>query len=139
MRTDCLDLLRRLTTWELDAEDRISVLLVGTDDLLRSLQHPELASLRSRVTYARQLRPFSLEDTRNYVRFQLRQAGATAEVMTDDAVRELYGAAQGAPRTMNQVALQAMIQAAVEGVDGIDGRFLQSVVAAHPLLGRSER
>lgn len=139
MRTDCLDLLRRLTAWELDAEDRISVLLVGTDDLLRTLAHPDLASLRSRITYARQLRPFSLDDTRNYIRFQLRQAGCVAEVMSDDAIRELYAAAQGAPRATNQVALQTMIQAAVEGIDRIDGRFLQAAIAAHPLLARTER
>lgn len=139
MRADCLDLLRRLTVWELDSDDRLSILLVGTEDLLRTLQHADLATLRSRITYARQLRPFSLEDTRNYVRFQLRQAGAGSEVLTDEAVRELYGVAQGAPRTTNQLALQAMIQAAVEGVDRIDGRFLQGVVAAHPLFARSER
>lgn len=139
MRPDCLDLLRRLTTWELDAEDRFSVLLVGTDDLLRTLQHPDLSSLRSRVTYARQLRPFSLDDTRNYIRHHLRQAGATGDLMTDDAVREIYVVAQGAPRTTNQVALQAMIQAAVEGADRIDGRFVQEVVSAHPLLARGER
>jgi general secretion pathway protein A len=139
MRPDCLDLLRRLTAWELDSEDRLSVLLVGTDELLRALQHSDLAGLRSRVTYARQLRPFSLEDTRNYIRFQLRQAGSAAEVLSDEAVRELYAVAQGAPRATNQVVLQAMIQAAVEGVDHIDGRFLQAVVAAHPLLARGER
>lgn len=139
MRADCLDLLRRLTAWDLDGEDRLSVLLVGTDDLLRTLQHADLASLRSRVTYARQLRPFSLEDTRNYVRFQLRQAGSNSEVLSDEAVRELYSVAQGAPRATNQVVLQAMIQAAVEGVDRIDGRFLQAVIAGHPLLSRGER
>lgn len=139
MRVDCLDLLRRLTTWEMDAEDRVSVLLIGTDDLLRTLQHPDLASLRSRISYARQLRPFGLEDTRNYVRFQLKQAGGSPDILSDDAVRELYAVAQGAPRTTNQIALQAMIQAAVEGVERIDGRFMQSVISSHPLLARGDR
>jgi type II secretory pathway predicted ATPase ExeA len=139
MRADCLDLLRRLTAWDLDAEDRLSVLLVGTEDLLATLRRADLASLRSRLTYARQLRPFSLEDTRNYVRHQLRQAGSAGEVLSDEAVRELYAVAQGAPRATNQVALQAMIQAAVEGIDRIDARFLQGVIAAHPLLSRGDR
>ena len=139
MRPDCLDLLRRLTAWDLDAEDRCSILLVGTDDLLRTLQHPDLVSLRTRISYARQLRPFSLEDTRNYVRFQIQTAGGSAGLFGDDAVRELFQVSQGIPRTINQVALQAMIQAAVEGRDVIDGRFMVATIAAHPLLPKGER
>ena len=139
MRPDCLDLVRRLTAWDLDAEDRCSILLVGTEELLQTFQHPSLASLRSRISYARQLRPFSLEDTRNYVRFQIQQAGGTTTLFTDDAIRELFQVSQGIPRSINQVALQAMIQAAVEGRDAIDGRFMIDAIAAHPLLSRTER
>ena len=43
-----LDLVRRMTCYDLDAEDRFSILLSGTDDLLGTLRRPELASLRSR-------------------------------------------------------------------------------------------
>ena len=47
-----LDLIRRMTCYDLDAEDRFSILLSGTDDLLGTLRHPQLASLRSRVGWA---------------------------------------------------------------------------------------
>src|SRR5690606_22509017 len=94
MRPETLDLVRRLTAGELDAEDAFSVLVAGTEELLRVLQHPQLASLRSRFGYAQQLRPFNLEDTLNYVRFHLEDAGADPSLFTDEAAREIFQASQ---------------------------------------------
>jgi len=71
---EALDVLRRLTAWQLDAEDRFSVLLSGTEGLLRTLRSPILDSLRSRFTFVQALRRFNLEDTRNYIRFHLERS-----------------------------------------------------------------
>lgn len=134
-----LDLIRRLTNWELDADDRFSVLIVGTDELLRTLLQHELSSLRSRFSYVCQLRPFSLEDTRNYIRYHLDGAGAQSTLISDEAAREIFMASEGAPRRANQLAIQALIHATVRGVDALDGRFLGSLIASHPLFPRGER
>jgi MSHA biogenesis protein MshM len=139
MRPDALDIVRRLTTADLDAEDRFSVLLAGTDELLLLLAQPELASLRSRFTYAAQLRPFSIEDTLNYVRFHLKEAGVKPSVVSDDAVRAVFHASQGVPRAINQLVLQTLIQATVEGRDDIDGRFMNAQISAHPLYTRGDQ
>ena len=128
-----LDLLRRLTAYALDSEDRFSVLLSGTDDLLRILRDPRLEPLRSRIGYASTLRPFGMEDARSYVAFHLARAGVRADLFTDDAVRRLFHASLGKPRSMNQLALQALIHAAVEGRDVLDGAFVQAQIASHPL------
>ncbi len=105
-----------------------------TDDLLRTLQAPSLEPLRSRIAYAAQLRPFSLEDARNYVKFHLTGAGVAKDLLTEPAARILFQVSHGRPRAINQLALQALIQGAVEGRDKIDGRFMEAVLAAHPLL-----
>lgn len=139
MRVDALDLLRRLTHWDLDAADHFSVLVVGTEAVLDTLRAPQLASLRSRFSYAAQLRPFTIEDTRNYVRFHLQTAGVADTLFSDDAVREIFLASGGAPRAVNQLALQALISAAVQGRDTLDGPFVGRLVAAHPLYARGER
>ncbi len=139
LNTTVLDLLRRLTHWDLDAADRFSVLLVGTEELLRTLRQHQLASLRSRCTFASQLSPFSLEDTRNYIRFHLEGSGAQGNLISDEAARKIFLAAHGAPRLVNQLAIQALIQAAVKGRDEIDGQFLHDLIASHPLYTRGER
>jgi type II secretory pathway predicted ATPase ExeA len=128
-----LDLLRRLTSAELDSDDHFSLVLSGTDELLRKLGHPSLEPLRSRLTFVETLRPFALEDTRNYVRFHLEHAGAAAKLISDQAVQHLFRASQGRPRGINQLATQALIRAAVMGRDEIDGDFMGAVIAAHPI------
>lgn len=134
LSVEILDLVRRLTSYALDSEDRFSILLTGTDDLLRTMRDPTLEPLRSRVAYAQPLRPFAFEDARNYVAFHVkRAAGSRADLFTDEATRRLFQASQGRPRSINQLAIQSLIQAAVEGRDQIDGDFVTAQIAAHPL------
>ena len=127
------DLLRRLTAYALDAEDRFSVLVTGTDALLRTLRDPSLEPFVTRIGFASTLKPFTLEDTRNYIAFHLQRAGARDRLFSDDAVRRVFQASQGAPRRINQVALHVLVQAAVSGQDTINGDFVASQLAAHPL------
>ena len=58
MRPKTLDLVRRLTSHEMDGDDRVSILLAGTERLLMTLREPTLGPLRTRFGYAHQLRPF---------------------------------------------------------------------------------
>jgi type II secretory pathway predicted ATPase ExeA len=128
-----LDIVRRLTAYALDSTDRFSVLLAGTDDLLRTLRDPALDPLRSRFGYVQPLRPFSNEDARNYVAFHVKRAGVRTDLFTDDAVRRLFQASGGRPRAINQLAIQALIHAAVQGRDFVDGDFAAEMIASHPL------
>jgi type II secretory pathway predicted ATPase ExeA len=128
-----LDVLRRLTCYELDAEDRFSVLLAGTDELLTTLRDGALASLRTRIVYAQMLRPFTLEDTRNYIQFHLQRAEVDPKLLTEEATKRLFQASHGRPRAINQLAMQAFIQAAVLGRDTVDGDFMAHLIATHPL------
>lgn len=128
-----LDAIRRLTAYELDAEDRFSVLFSATDGILTTLRHTGLEPLRSRIAYAQILRAFTLEDTRNYIRFHLTRADVDGDLFTDQAARHVFQATQGRPRAINQLCLQALVQAVVHGVERIEGKFMASQIAAHPL------
>ena len=117
LRPELFDVLRRLTSYAMDAEDRFSVLITGTDAVLRTLKDPAMESFNTRLSLVHTLRPFNLEDTRNYVAFQLRQAGARDQLISDAAVRKLFQASGGTPRRINQLALHILIQAAIAGID----------------------
>ncbi len=128
-----LDLIRRLTAYDLDAEDRFSILIAATDDILATMHHHLLEPLRSRIGYAQPLRPFTLEDTRNYIHFHLRAACADTNLISDPAVRQVFQASRGRPRHINQLCLYILIQAAVVGLDTIEGDFVAAQISAHPL------
>lgn len=133
LRVPVIDAIRRLTSYDLDSEDRFSVLLSGTEQFVNKLADPTLTPLRSRFTYSYTLRPFGLEDTTNYVAFHLARASVDPKLFTADAVRNLFHASHGRPRSINQLAIQALIQAAVQGHDAIDGEFMSHLITTHPL------
>jgi type II secretory pathway predicted ATPase ExeA len=133
LNIEIFDLICRLTAHALDAEDRFSVLLAGTDDILRTLRDPQLEPLRTRFVYAQPLRPYAMEDARNYVTFHLKRAEVRPDLFSEDAVRRLFQASHGRPRAINQLAIQTLIQAAVEGRDQIDGAFVAAQISAHPM------
>lgn len=126
------DLLRRLTAYDLDAVDRFSMLIAGTEDLLPTMHHHRLEPLRGRIGYAHPLRPFSLEDARNYIRFHLGRVDADLELFTDPAIQRIFQATKGRPRYINQLSLYLLIQAAIAGIDSIDGDFAATHIAVHP-------
>ena len=135
MKVSCLDVLRRLTTFDLDAETRFSIVLAGTDALIRTLPHPTLKPLRSRFVFSQSLRPFNLEDTRNYIAYHLRRVDAQADLMSDPAISKVFAISKGIPREVNQVVQYLLIKAAACGLDRIDGDFASSKIAENPLLG----
>jgi type II secretory pathway predicted ATPase ExeA len=132
LSVEVLDLLRRLTCHDLDAQDRFSILLAGTEDLLQTLQHHRLEPLRSRIGYPQALRPFSLEDSRNYIRFHLQRVDADSALLSDPAIKRIFQATKGRPRHINKLALYLLIQAAIAGIDTIDGNFAKTQIANHP-------
>jgi len=128
------DALRRLTVYDLDAEDRFSVLVSGIESLLQVLELGLLEPLRSRFSFAQSLKPFCIEDTRNYIRFHLDRADGDKDLFSDDAVRRVFQASQGRPRNINQLCLGALILAAVQGRDKIDGASIKNLIAQNPLF-----
>jgi len=130
---DVADVLRRLTVYNLDAEDRFSVLVAGIENLLQVLELGVLAPLRSRFSFGHSLRPFGFDDTKNYIRFHLNRAGGDENVFLDNAVKRIFNASQGRPRTINQLCIGALILGAIRGRDKIDGPFFKAFIADHPL------
>lgn len=135
---ETLDLLRRLTCYDLDAKDLFSVLICGTEELMATLRHPALEPLRSRITYAHHLRPFGIEDAREYVRHHLLNADCDKQLFSEDAVRQLFHTSRGCPRALNQLALHVLVGAAVAGRHDVDDRFVKAQMADHPLYQTSQ-
>ena len=107
--------------------------------MTRTLRSVSLESLRSRIAYAHALRPFTLEDTRNYLRFHLERADMDRALFSDDAAKRIFLASKGRPRHINQLALHILIAAAAAGRDDIDGKFVQHQIAEHPLYRGNAR
>lgn len=130
---DVADVLRRLTTYDLDAEDRFSVLVCGIESLLQVLELGILEPLRTRFSFGYSLKPFGLDDTRSYIQFHLKRAESEFDIFSDDAVNRIFQISKGRPRTINQLCIGMLIKSAIMGNGTIDAPFVKAFVAEHPL------
>lgn len=131
---DVADVLRRLTTFNLDEDDRFSILVCGIESLLQVLELGVLEPLRSRFSFGYTLKPFGLDDTRSYIQFHLKRAESESDIFSDDAVNKIFHISHGRPRTINQLCIGMLIKAAIMGTDAIDAPFVKAFIAEHPLF-----
>lgn len=125
---ELLELLRRLANFAMDSEDRFSFILSGSQRLAATIRSPQNESLRQRIAYAHNLVGFTLDDAGNYIHFHLKRAEAPAELFADNAVKAIFHRAEGLPRRINQIAIHALIRAAILRKDKIDESFLKQQV-----------
>jgi type II secretory pathway predicted ATPase ExeA len=92
-----------------------------------------LERFNTRLGFVHALRGLNLEDTRNYIAFQLRHAGARDGLFAEGAVKKLFQASGGTPRRINQLALHTLIQGAVLGIDTVSTEFMTQQLHSHPL------
>jgi len=123
-----LELLRLLSNFNMDSEDRFSFILSGTQSLALRIREPQNEPLRQRIGFSHNLRGFTIEDARQYIHFHLQRAEGPKELFEDNAIQTIFHLAKGIPRVINQLAIQALIRAAIQGIDSIDENFFKQHV-----------
>lgn len=131
-----LEDLRRLSNFEMDREDRFSLILSGESNLASRLKAPQNHALHQRVSYAHYLRGFSLEDTKRYVKFHLERSDGPPGLFHENAVTKIFQLSKGYPRVINQLAVHSLIQAAIRSVDCITDDFIRDHVLSNPLFSK---
>ncbi len=111
LSADVLEQVRLLTNLETATRKLLQVILVGQPELRELLARNDLRQLAQRITGRYHLDPLSRAESTAYVRHRLRVAGATTELFTPAALRELYRLSHGVPRIINVVADRALLGA----------------------------
>jgi general secretion pathway protein A len=109
--TDTLEQVRLLTNLETATTKLLQIILIGQPELRALLDQPDLRQLAQRITGRYHLNPLSTEETAGYVKHRMRVAGATAEVFTPAALREIHRLSGGIPRVINVICDRALLGA----------------------------
>lgn len=96
-----LEQIRLLSNFESPTEKLLQIVLAGQPELAVKLARPDLRQLRQRIALRCLIGPLDERDTREYVRFRLRTAGAGHPLFTEGAVRAIGKYARGIPRVIN--------------------------------------
>ncbi len=103
LQFDVLEQIRLLTNLETNTKKLLQIILVGQPELKAMLARPELRQLSQRITARYQLKPFTLAETRGYIRHRLQVAGlpANQELFPPRVVQHIHQVSGGIPRLIN--------------------------------------
>ncbi|HEY6454559.1 MAG TPA: AAA family ATPase [Steroidobacteraceae bacterium] len=108
---EVLEQVRLLTNLETNTQKLLQIILIGQPELRELLDRTELRQLAQRITGRYHLCPLTLAETAAYVRHRLRVAGATSDIFTPAALREVHRRSGGVPRLINVLCDRALLGA----------------------------
>jgi general secretion pathway protein A len=111
LSAEVLEQVRLLTNLETATQKLLQIILIGQPELRELLDRTDLRQLAQRITGRYHLKPLSQDETLQYVRHRLRVAGASGEIFTPAALREVYRLSSGIPRVINVCCDRALLGA----------------------------
>ncbi len=126
---DLLEQLRLLTNLETSENKLLQIILIGQPELRQTLARSDLRQLAQRITGRYHLDPLTREETELYIRHRLQIAGATREIFTPAAVREVHRISAGVPRLINVICDRALLGAYSQEKAVVDKRLARRAAA----------
>jgi general secretion pathway protein A len=113
LRPDVLEDLRLLTNYNMDAENRLTLILLGQTELRRRLTMAVHEALSQRVVVRHHMTALSREEIPDYLAHRLRLAGTELPLFEHAAQEAIFQATSGLPRKVNGLAHHALSAAAL--------------------------
>ncbi len=136
---EMLEEVRLLSNLETPTSKLIQIMLVGQPELWEMLSRPELRQLRQRIVLRHRLRPFTEQETHDYVEERLRLAGYTGKGLFKKAAhKELYRVSEGIPRLINIVCDGALLLGFGRDLDILGADAIREVADDLELGGAEE-
>lgn len=139
---DVLEHVRLLTNLETPTQKLLQIILIGQPELREVLKRVELRQLAQRITGRYHLAPLTQPETGGYVRHRVGIAGATADLFTPGALREVHRLSRGIPRVTNVICDRALLGAYTQEQHRVTAKLVRQAAAEvygrpiMPLWGR---
>ena len=108
---DGLEAIRLLTNHELDTGAPFATILLGQPTLASKMRLGVLAALDQRVTVRHHMAGMTADETAGYIRHHLALVGRSDPIFSDDAINLIHTNSRGKPRSVNNLAIAALIAA----------------------------
>ena len=101
--------LKILFNFEMDSRERAVVLLVGLPQLNNILRLSAHEPLRQRLVMNYHMEGLSIEESKDYIRIKLKQAGCHEEVFDENALHAISNGASGIPRMIDNLCSRCLL------------------------------
>jgi general secretion pathway protein A len=109
LSTELLEEVRLLLNLETPQEKLLEIIVAGQSELSEILRRPELRQLKQRVSCVCRLRPLTLEELREYLRYRVTRAGLpTQSLFSGDVIQPIFEYTGGVPRLVNSLCDSAL-------------------------------
>jgi general secretion pathway protein A len=130
LRSEVLEDLRLLTNYQMDAENRLCLLLVGQAELQRRLGMAAYKALSQRSIVVRyHVAGLGRDEIGPYLVHLLRLAGTELPLLEPAAVEAVFQATQGLPRKVNLLAHHALLATALARAKVVTAEHVQAALA----------
>jgi type II secretory pathway predicted ATPase ExeA len=124
-----LESVRMLTNHDMDSRTPFATILLGQPTLRRMIKLGVLAALDQRIAVRYHMTGMTPEETSSYIRHHLQLAGRDSDLYSEDAITQIHEAARGKPRTVNNIAVAALIATYVTGKKIVDQTAARAAVS----------
>jgi general secretion pathway protein A len=123
-----LEDIRLLTNSEMDRRSGLTLILLGQLWLRSKLKGMGSEALNQRMHFRYGLEGLTMKQSREYVRHHLALVGCSKEIFTDGAYAQLFHASGGILREINNICMEAMLEASNRSLEKIDEKLMKLVI-----------
>ena len=135
LHQDMLDHLQILLNYEWDSRALLSLILVGTPELLDRLELRKNRALFSRIHRRLAIGPMTCDDTAEYIRMRLRRVGCDRELFASEAITLLHDVAGSSLREIDRLATDALRESARRKKKLVEREAVERVASNLPSNG----
>ncbi|WP_373499901.1 ExeA family protein [Desulfococcus sp.] len=106
---ECLENIRLLSNYETETRKLIQIVLVGQNEIYRTLQQDSLKSLKQRIVINRILEALDRNEVEKYIQHRLRVAGRQTPLFDRKARALIWEKSRGVPRVINHICDNALM------------------------------
>lgn len=128
LRSDVLEDLRLLTSYAMDSENRLCLLLVGLTEIRRRLRMAVHESLEQRLIVKHHIKGLARDELGAYLEHHLRRAGTELPLFGPEAQEALFQASSGLPRKVNRYAHYALMASAIDKAKSVNAEHVEQAV-----------
>ena len=115
-----LEDLKMLFNFNMDSANPFIIILSGQSIIRNKLALNSCLPIRQRITAKYSMKGLTLQETSEYLRTRMELAGLTRQVFTEQAVSSIHSLSKGFPRTINNLATNALLFCASKKLDMAD-------------------
>lgn len=125
---ESLEELRMFTNINSGKDELLQLVLVGQPELRTMILRPDLTQFAQRVASSFHLFAMNVSTVREYIRHRLAVAGASQDIFSPLAIKEVHRATGGVPRLVNQLCDLSMVYAYSKGQKRVLWKTVQQVL-----------